>query len=128
MHIIQNNDITALCETKINDYVTTSSLMLPGYSIFRQDRNSNGGGIVTFIKDNLFPTECYNLQNKYVKLRLEISIIQIKMYKPSTKAQLVYIALQILDLYGLNISVIYFSKLMLYLVPFSHWEILMLIY
>ena len=43
MQIIQDHDITSLIETKIDQKVTDSSLMLPGYLLFRQDRNTNGG-------------------------------------------------------------------------------------
>ena len=31
--IIQNSDITAICETKINDFITIDSVSLPGYYI-----------------------------------------------------------------------------------------------
>ena len=46
--LVQQLDVTALVETKIDNKVTTSSLLIPGYSTFRQDRTNYGRGVLTF--------------------------------------------------------------------------------
>lgn len=47
----ENFDIICLSETKLDkDY---KNLKLPGYSCYRQDRNSDGGGVAILIKSNI---------------------------------------------------------------------------
>ena len=72
----------ALIESKIDSKVTTSSLLIPGYCTFRQDRSSNGGGVLTFIKDELKPTELSDFQRKFTSEGLEVTLVRVVVGKP----------------------------------------------
>ena len=89
LDLVQHYDVMTFVETKIGSKVTISSLAIPGYYTFRQDRNSNGGGIITFIKDVWKIKELTKLQAKYVSLGLEVLIVQIKIGKPNKQITLV---------------------------------------
>ena len=47
-----NIDVLGFCETFINDYFADSELYLKNYLMFRKDRQSNGGGIIVYVKNN----------------------------------------------------------------------------
>jgi len=52
--ILTNNiDILAISETWLNDYITNAELRIPNYSIVRQDRNRDGGGVMFYCRDSL---------------------------------------------------------------------------
>ena len=48
-----NIDIISLNETRLDESITNNSLSIPGYNIYRKDRNRNGGGALLYINDNL---------------------------------------------------------------------------
>ena len=52
---IDNLDILVIQETKLDDTFTNESIKIPGYihQPFRKDRNLNGGGIVTYIREDI---------------------------------------------------------------------------
>ena len=47
-------DILIISETKIDESFTTSQFMIEGFSTpFREDRNSQGGGILIYVRDGI---------------------------------------------------------------------------
>ena len=51
--------IFGITETKLNSSVTNAEVNINGYSIIRNDRNRNGGGVAFYIRNNL----CFNIKN-----------------------------------------------------------------
>ena len=49
--------------------------------MFRQDRNKNGGGVLTYIRDNLKPVHLSSIQEKAVNEGLEVTISLIEIRK-----------------------------------------------
>ena len=43
-----NHDILSLNETKLDDSIKSCELHIPGYELFRRDRDKNGGVCVCF--------------------------------------------------------------------------------
>ncbi len=77
-----DNDITTITETKLNSSFSTSSLKIQGFTVNRRDRNRNGGGLLTYIKDIYSPTEVGTIQDKYSKLGLELTVSKILIKHP----------------------------------------------
>ena len=48
-----NIDIFCLGETFLNDQFTDSELNIPNYNFVRRDRQSNGGGLIIYYRNNL---------------------------------------------------------------------------
>ncbi len=46
-------DIIALMETKINDTICSSELVIPNYNLHRRDRSRNGGGVAIYVNSHL---------------------------------------------------------------------------
>lgn len=67
-------DILCLCETFLNNSISDSQIHLEGYSIFRRDRPSNGGGLVIYVKDTI---HCVR-RNDYEDDSLEILCLEIR--------------------------------------------------
>ena len=40
-------------ETWLNSSVLDEEVSIPGYTIFRKDRGSKGGGVIVYVRDNL---------------------------------------------------------------------------
>ena len=50
----QNNlDILCFCETFLNDTFSDAEIQLENNQLFRKDRQTNGGGLVIYVKENL---------------------------------------------------------------------------
>ena len=73
---LSDYDIICISETKLNDQISTTSLLIDSYiNPIRKDRNiNNGGGLIIYIKNNI----CYkhrpdlesdNLENIWVEIR-----------------------------------------------------------
>ena len=43
--------VFGIAETRLGHEVSGNIVKIPGYSVFRQDRNINGGGILLYIKE-----------------------------------------------------------------------------
>jgi Reverse transcriptase (RNA-dependent DNA polymerase) len=82
-------DVVAFSETKLDCSASNSSLMVPGYVLFRQDRNSRGGGVATYIKDIWTPTDINEIQEKYVLLGVEVLLTRLAMKKPTKRVILI---------------------------------------
>lgn len=82
----QNLDIIALAETKIDN---TYNLKLNGYTVYRQDRTSRGGGVALVVKNTIKIAQCppLNLSSiETVSIKLTLSTKRtvqiICAYKP----------------------------------------------
>ena len=82
MEIAQNYDYMAVIETKIDDSVTSSALTIKGYSLQRQDRNVNGGGVLAYIKESYQPVALEEIQEKHTKKGLEMTATKITVKGP----------------------------------------------
>lgn len=66
VHFIQNHkyDIVGICETKVDDKY---KINIPGYSVYRNDRNSRGGGVAIAVKDNIQHVEVILEENSSIE-------------------------------------------------------------
>ena len=46
-------DVICLCETFLNENFSNEEIKLENYQLFRRDRETNGGGLVVYVKENL---------------------------------------------------------------------------
>ena len=46
-------DVICLCETFLNEDFRNEEIKLENYQLFRRDRETNGGGLVVYVKENL---------------------------------------------------------------------------
>ena len=86
-------DLLVLSETKIDESFTMSQFHIPNYSLYRQDRNEYGGGVMVFVKSVIPHCVRNDYQNLIVNnvegMVLELTISKKKwlittLYKPPT--------------------------------------------
>ena len=53
--------ILGITESKLDSSVTNAEVNINGYSIIRNDRNRNGGGVACYIRNDL----CFNIKNMF---------------------------------------------------------------
>lgn len=58
-------DIIGICETKL---MSSLKLKIPGYRIYRTDRNIMGGGVLLAVKNKIKHTEYYSHICRWCKL------------------------------------------------------------
>ena len=51
-----NGDILLISETKIDSSFPTAQFKVEGYTTYRLDRNSNGGGILLYVREDISHT------------------------------------------------------------------------
>ena len=71
-----NIDILLITETKIDSTFPVNQFYLNGYNVpYRNDRNTNGGGILVYIRDDIRSRiiECENLPSSFEGLVIELS-------------------------------------------------------
>ena len=51
--LANNFDIVCVVESWLSPQVSNSEIFIPGFKIFRKDRNRHGGDILIFVKYNL---------------------------------------------------------------------------
>ena len=53
--VLKDNDIDiiGLSETRLDETVRDSDVNINGYNIYRNDRNTNGGGVAIYVKESL---------------------------------------------------------------------------
>ena len=88
-HNFQAYDVIALCETKLNDSVTDSTLMKDAlgesHALFRRDRTSHGGGVACFVRSELQPERIHpdpNGSEILVIYLRKISVLIAVVYRP----------------------------------------------
>ena len=68
-----NIDIIGLSETLLDSKVNDSEVSIHGYRIFRNDRNSNVGGVAVYVRENL-PEPIIKIKSDKLELiSLEVS-------------------------------------------------------
>jgi Reverse transcriptase (RNA-dependent DNA polymerase) len=82
VELLHKSEITVFTETKLDDSATTASLLQDGYDINRADRTNYGGGVATFISISLKPVVLEDIQNKFIKQGLEVTVNSIELAKP----------------------------------------------
>ena len=67
---VKNNavDIFALSETWIDNTINSSSIDMPGYILERRDRNSHGGGVACYLKQNVPYLRRKDLENNDIEI------------------------------------------------------------
>ena len=70
-----NIDVLLVSETKIDDSFPNGNFLIDGFStLYRLDRNSNGGGLMLFVREdipsNLIEAEAKPIEGFYVELNL----------------------------------------------------------
>jgi uncharacterized protein (UPF0303 family) len=81
---VYNTDVCCVQDTKICDGHLTSSIYIEGYTVFRRDRNSHGGGVCIYVKSKLrhSAVACNsNIEGVSVKLQNR-NVIVLSVYKP----------------------------------------------
>jgi len=61
--------------------VTEKSISIPGYKLIRADRNTKGGGVITYIRNSIKINILDEIMNKYIASGLEVIIVEIKSGK-----------------------------------------------
>ena len=74
--VAENIDILLITETKIDSTFPVKQFYLNGYNVpYRSDRNTNRGGILVYVRDDIRPRiiEYENLPNSFEGLVIELS-------------------------------------------------------
>ena len=85
-------DIIGLSETRLEKKTEDHELSIEGYKIFRNDRDSNGGGVAIYVKDSLSVPTIKLKSDKLEVLYLEIkptnarSFFLVCWYRPPTSS------------------------------------------
>lgn len=84
---IQNDDpsIILVTETWLNNKIPDNMVYIPGYTLYRKDRGSDGGGVCIYIRNNIaghtvtsYVSAKFNTVGPVESLWLEVSISKIK--------------------------------------------------
>ena len=78
-HFMYSNEvhIMAVCETKLDEHISDDVISVNNYSIYRNDRNTHGGGVALYVNDvNI--TE-HKLREDLMQHSLELLAIEIKL-------------------------------------------------
>ena len=85
---VENASIISLVETWLDNKVLDAELEVDGYRLYRKDRGARGGGIVTFIRDDLTSNRRTDLEAKdeiivnEIKANNHESFLLITFYRP----------------------------------------------
>ena len=79
--LVADSDICTLTETKLDSLVPEGSTSIEGYTQNRSDRNSAGGGVVTYINSMLRPVQLDLLQAEAKEMGLEMTLSRIEISK-----------------------------------------------
>ena len=55
-------EVLAFNETRLDDIIDNDELFIPGYVLYRKDRNRSGGGVAMYVCDN-YASQMINMQN-----------------------------------------------------------------
>ena len=76
-----NPEIIGLCETFLNDSFDDNEFMIHGYTMFRKDRQSHGGGVLLYVNDQFSCNRRYDLEHDHCEsLWIEVKIPQQKSF------------------------------------------------
>lgn len=71
-------DILVISESWFKKSLPSTAVSLPGYSVFRQDRSTKGGGVAIYCKDSL---QCSVILSRSVPKQLELVLLRISLSK-----------------------------------------------
>ena len=74
-------DIINANETHINNSILSSEILGGNYTIFRKDRNLNGGGVLTAVSNKLIATHESNLDSNCEAVWMKVHVIGNKPQK-----------------------------------------------
>ncbi|XP_032440498.1 uncharacterized protein LOC116733782 [Xiphophorus hellerii] len=60
--------VVALCETKLDPSVDTSHVYIPGFRMWRRDRNEKGGGVFLYVQDHIEARSRPDLMNPQIEI------------------------------------------------------------
>ena len=66
-------DVISLCETWLNPTVLDGEI-LPGYNIFRRDRDGRGGGVLIAVKNTIHASRRTDLE----RLGIELVVVELR--------------------------------------------------
>ena len=79
VQMLHNNlDILLICETKIDSSFPAAQFQIEGYTTYRLDRNTNGGGILLYIRADI-PSTLLNSDMSIESFSIEINIRKKEM-------------------------------------------------
>lgn len=87
----QHFDVIGITETWLNDDILTDRVNIPGYRLFRKDREGRGGGVALYVSDKLSCQEIsfdfqFTTENIWMKLRVSEKLFIIGvLYRPPSK-------------------------------------------
>ncbi|XP_032440771.1 uncharacterized protein LOC116733898 isoform X5 [Xiphophorus hellerii] len=90
-HIIAHDKlhVVALCETKLNSTVKESDVYIPGFTMWRRDRNDNsdnkGGGVALYVQDHIKTTLRPDLMKAEADKKNHKAIIWVEMKLPDSR-------------------------------------------
>ena len=76
-------DVVGICETWLNESVIDSEI-IPGYSIFRRDREDLGGGVIVAVKGNIQASRRLDLE------REDVELVAVELKRCHEKSVLLY--------------------------------------
>ena len=83
--LISRIELIALTETWINDEILDDEISIPGYQLFRKDRDTRNGGDAVFVKTDLLVTRRFDLESPNIEgLWLEVSFPKSKSFLVGT--------------------------------------------
>src|SRR6478609_8964203 len=67
-------DVVGLTETHLDNTIDSDEINIDGFTVFRKDRNSSGGGVLLYIRNELMPIqmselETSDIESVYVKIK-----------------------------------------------------------
>ena len=86
--ITPNFYILLVSETKLDESFSNNQFSKSGYRMFRQDRNSFGGGLCIFVKENIASKQLnlhFNKETEAIYLEINIRLRKwpiVGLYKP----------------------------------------------
>ena len=79
----QDIDILCLCETFLNETFLTIEMQIENFKMFRKDRQTNGGGLVIYVRDELHCLQRTDLEN------ISVESIWLEIKQPNSKSFLI---------------------------------------
>ena len=80
-------DILGIAETKFDNSFTSAQFGVTNYKLFRQDRNSKGGGVMLYVKDSIH----HRLLKEHSGVHMGIDYLTVEISLKSIKWNMVYI-------------------------------------
>ncbi len=72
----QSPHLICLCETWLDESISDSKLLIPGFCLIRRDRARQGGGVAMYIQDSISFSVTLSHQS------IELLIVHLKLKKP----------------------------------------------